>query len=159
MWEFSVCLFTHDFYAHLPFSMLRLNDNFLHTPLLIHRSIDDTDPIEQKSRITAFVSNDTGVFVECWEIDDLLPDAQITRKDGSKGTVRRKSMTDDDNFSGVDILTWPAYTQLWPPPLESVHAEWFDLSLFNKYVISCSHLLLRCDVSWVETTLFLRGMN
>lgn len=48
---------------------------------------DDNDPLSQKSRVTAFINTDEGLKVECWEIGDLLPQNQVTREDGSKGTV------------------------------------------------------------------------
>ncbi|MCJ1405851.1 hypothetical protein MMC11_009081 [Xylographa trunciseda] len=39
---------------------------------------DDSDPLDQKSQVTAFVNTDKGLKVECWEIGDLLPKNQIT---------------------------------------------------------------------------------
>lgn len=53
---------------------------------------DDSDPIDQKSQVTAFINTDKGLKVECWAIGDLLPQNQVTRADGSKGTVRRKML-------------------------------------------------------------------
>ena len=61
--------------------------------LLTKACIDDNDPIDQKSRVTAFVNTDEGLKVECWEIDDLLPQNEVvTRADGSKGTISRRNM-------------------------------------------------------------------
>jgi len=56
------------------------------------RRIEDTDPLEQKSRVTAFVNTDEGLKVECWQIGDLLPKNQVTRADGSKGTVSQRTL-------------------------------------------------------------------
>ncbi|MCJ1433325.1 hypothetical protein MMC27_002685 [Xylographa pallens] len=53
---------------------------------------DDSDPLDQKSQVTAFVNTDEGLKVECWEIGDLLPKNQITRADGSKGTISQRKM-------------------------------------------------------------------
>ena len=61
-------------------------------PLLTKARTDDTDPIAQKSRVTAFVNTDEGLKVQCWELGDLLPQNQITRADGSKGTVSGRRM-------------------------------------------------------------------
>ena len=41
--------------------------------LLTKAREDDIDPIDQKSRVTAFVNTGEGLEVECWEIGDLLP--------------------------------------------------------------------------------------
>ncbi|MCJ1421672.1 hypothetical protein MMC32_008038 [Xylographa parallela] len=53
---------------------------------------DDSDPLDQKSQVTAFVNTDEGLKVECWEIGDLLPKNQVMRADGSKGTISQKKM-------------------------------------------------------------------
>jgi hypothetical protein len=70
--------------------------------------------------------------VECWEIDDLLPDAlpQYNQRHGSKGpSVRRMS---NDDMEGVDLLTWPEPMPIWPPPSNRVHSQDFDFSQFNR---------------------------
>ncbi|MCJ1393980.1 hypothetical protein MMC18_006857 [Xylographa bjoerkii] len=53
---------------------------------------DDSDPLDQKSQVTAFVNTDKGLKVECWEIGDLLPKNQVMRADGSKGTISQRKM-------------------------------------------------------------------
>lgn len=53
---------------------------------------DDNDPINQKSRVTAFLNTDEGLQVQCWEIGDLLPQSKITREDGSKGSFSQKRL-------------------------------------------------------------------
>jgi len=57
-----------------------------------YKAHDDNDPLNQKSRVTAFVNTDEGLKVQCWEIGDFLPSTQVTRADGSKGTVRQQKM-------------------------------------------------------------------
>ena len=54
------------------------------TQLLTEARIDDNDPVEKKSRVTAFLNTDEGLKVECWEIGDLLPQNHVTRADRSK---------------------------------------------------------------------------
>ena len=60
--------------------------------MLTKARIDNSDPIDQKSQVTAFINTDKGLKVECWGIGDLLPQNQVTRTDGSKGAVRRKML-------------------------------------------------------------------
>lgn len=63
-----------------------------YTCLLIKFGPDDADPLDQKSRVTAFINTDEGLKVQCWEIGDLLPSSQVTRADGSKGTVQQTKL-------------------------------------------------------------------
>jgi len=72
--------------------------------------------------VTAFVITDDGPVVECWSMGDLLPDAQVLRSDGSKGTSRRMHMFADSDIEEVDILTWPAFTIIWPIKDDKVQA-------------------------------------
>ena len=87
--------------------------------------------------MTAFVLTDSGVTVECWVIGDLLPEQQITRQDGSKGAVRRMHMgVGEGGLTGVDIITWPSYTTLYPPPPDaSYKSNGFDFTLNPWYGI------------------------
>jgi len=89
--------------------------------------------------MTAFVLTDSGVAVECWEIGALLPEQQITRQDGSKGAVRRMHMgIGEGGLTGVDIITWPSYTTLYPPPSSSdgsYKSNLFDFTLNPLYGI------------------------
>lgn len=52
------------------------------------RAQDESDPINQNSRVTAFVNTDEGLKVQCWEIGDFLPDSKAKRAGGSKGAMR-----------------------------------------------------------------------
>jgi hypothetical protein len=62
------------------------------------RAYDDQVPVQEKSRVTAFINTDEGMKVECWEIEDLLP------SDRSKGAVRGLQMA--GRFS-VTLFTFP----------------------------------------------------
>jgi hypothetical protein len=44
------------------------------------RAYDEDNPIEQRSRVTAFVNTEKGLKVECWEVGDLLPDTSSARR-------------------------------------------------------------------------------
>ncbi|KXT18887.1 hypothetical protein AC579_3524 [Pseudocercospora musae] len=94
------------------------------------------DPLQQKSRITAFVvDNDGNPSVECWEITNIVDDFQVQRKDGSTATSRAMSLAKAGELDGLDILTWPAASPIWPIPDHDVAQTYFDLaakpSLFN----------------------------
>lgn len=75
------------------------------------------EPLEQKSRITAFVIDEAGKpSVECWEISSVTESQQVQHVDGSKATAYRLSMAKQDDLEGVDVLTWPTKSRIWPPP-------------------------------------------
>ncbi|KAJ9654775.1 hypothetical protein H2198_006214 [Neophaeococcomyces mojaviensis] len=65
----------------------------------------------------------------------MVKDQKIQRLDGSVGTARVVPLADSE-LDGLDILTWPAYSPIWPvldnKESEDVHSEWFDLSAFNN---------------------------
>lgn len=73
---------------------LSLTDKYARsgTSSLTKARIDDNDPIDQKSRVTAFINTDEGLKVECWEIGDLLPEDQVTPAHGLKGIFRRTNI-------------------------------------------------------------------
>ncbi|KAK3660806.1 hypothetical protein LTR56_000564 [Elasticomyces elasticus] len=95
------------------------------------------DPLQQTSRITAFIVDDKGdPSVECWEITSVLESNQVKRADGSQATAHAMSIALGHELEGVDILTWPPYSMIWPAPTQdAVHNQATDLqdaySLFN----------------------------
>jgi len=88
------------------------------------RSRDETDPLDQKSRVTAFVNTDDGLKVECWEIGDLLPQSQITRADGSKGTVHRKNMA--SLIGGITLFSFAPSVTIFSFGATGVHNNAVD---------------------------------
>ncbi|QDS71415.1 hypothetical protein FKW77_003293 [Venturia effusa] len=73
----------------------------------------DDNPISQRSKVTAFVVDDGGVSVECWEVGNLLPDSARAAQG-----PRVLHMNWNDDLGGVDILTWGSPGPIWPPGLE-----------------------------------------
>ena len=108
--------------------------------------------------MTAFVVDDNGnPSVECWEFNNMVDDMKIRRKDGSVGTARSMEIAAARELEGLDILTWPPYSPIWPDPGEysldgEVRADWLDLSNSHKYATSeirallCVPLLPHCNV-------------
>lgn len=76
--------------------------------------------------MTAFVVSEDGTpSVECWEIHNLVPESKVvTRKDGSKATVSQRTMSAE--LEGLDILTWPSFSPIWPPPAGEMHNNAID---------------------------------
>ena len=101
-------------------------------PSLTKARADDNDPIDQKSRVTAFINTEEGMKVECWEIGGLLPHNQVTRADGSEATVRQKnealSRSVMPSYTPVDtvIHCFPPNTQLLKIDLNGVHSNVID---------------------------------
>lgn len=95
------------------------------------------EPLPQKSRITAFLINEEGEpSVECWEIGSIADSAQVQRADGSRTTAHSLSLASSARFEGVDILTWPSFASVWPPPADTVRSKAaldiaFGFNLFN----------------------------
>nr|POE62931.1 hypothetical protein CFP56_03834 [Quercus suber] len=99
------------------------------------RTLADGDPLPQKSRVTAFAIDKEGnPSVECWEITNMVDSKQVRRPDGSKATAYSMPLASSSSeLDGLDILTWPTYSPIWPIPDESVQAEYFDLhNTFNE---------------------------
>jgi hypothetical protein len=100
------------------------------------------DPLPQTSRVTAFVVDENGQpSVECWEFDNMVSNMKIPRKDGSVGTARSMKIAAARELDGLDILTWPSYSPIWPDPHaysldDEVKADWLDLSNTYKYASS-----------------------
>jgi len=89
------------------------------------RARDDTDdPLDQKSQVTAFVNTEDGLKVECWEIGDLLPQSQVTRADGSKGTVRRKKMA--NLIGGITLFSFAPSVTIFSFGATGVHSNAVD---------------------------------
>ncbi|KAK5702874.1 hypothetical protein LTR97_003820 [Elasticomyces elasticus] len=95
------------------------------------------DPLQQTSRITAFIVDDRGQpSVECWEITNILESMQMKRADGSQATSHAMSIARSGDLDGLDILTWPAIADIWPSMGDAVHSDNFDLSnTFNLFSI------------------------
>lgn len=56
--------------------------------------------------MTAFVvDKDGNPSVECWELNNLVDNTDITRKDGSMGTARSMKIASGGELDGLDILT------------------------------------------------------
>lgn len=87
----------------------------------------------------------------------MIKDMKIRRKDGSVGTARSMEIATTRELDGLDILTWPSYSPIWPNPHDyslddKVEADWLDLSNTFKYASSetrallCVPLLPHCDI-------------
>lgn len=86
----------------------------------------------------------------------MINDMKIQRKDGSVGTAHSMEIATAGELDGLDILTWPSYSPIWPDPsaysLDEVKADWLDLSNTFKYASSelyallCVPLLPCCDI-------------
>lgn len=68
----------------------------------------------------------------------MINDMKIRRKDGSVGTARSMKIATARELDGLDILTWPSLSPIWPDPSaysldDSVEADWLDLSNTFKY--------------------------
>jgi len=103
---------------------------------------EEGDPLPQTSRVTAFVVDENGQpSVECWEFNNMVNDMKIRRKDGSVGTARSMNIAAGRELDGLDILTWPSLSPIWPDPSaysldNEVGANWLDLSnTFNLFNI------------------------
>lgn len=55
------------------------------------------------------------------------------RSGGSEATAHSMSLASSRELEGVDILTWPSYSPIWPPPADSLHSEYFEMSQTFKY--------------------------
>ena len=105
-------------------------------------AIFEGDPLPQTSRVTAFVVDENGQpSVECWEFNNMINDMKIQRKDGSVGTARSMQIATAGELDGLDILTWPSYSPIWPDPHAygldgEVGANWLDMSNTFKYASS-----------------------
>ncbi len=77
----------------------------------------------------------------------MVNDLKIPRKDGSVGTARSMKIAAARELEGLDILTWPSYSPIWPGPYaysldDEVEADWLDLSSTFKYASSEIRALL-----------------
>jgi hypothetical protein len=82
--------------------------------------------------VTAFLVTDGELAVECWEIDDLLPEdgkQQKRRQHSSKRAPRVMQMAvGSGEITGLDILVWPAPTSIYPPPSDYLHSNALDFT-------------------------------
>ncbi len=98
--------------------------------------VDNADPLQQNSRMTAFVFRDSELRVECWEIGTLLlsSDQQTTRQCDSKRAPRVMQMdVGEGKVTGVDIITYAAPAAIWPS--SEISSEALDFSLAPSYVV------------------------
>jgi hypothetical protein len=92
--------------------------------------------------------NDKGEpSVECWDLAAISDSMQMERADGSKGVSHAVSLSRDNEFEGIDILTWPSYAPIWPPAGDEVQSENFDLGNTFKYVNTTSYSYRKQAVS------------
>lgn len=97
------------------------------------RATGEAETVPEKSRVTAFVISDDGTpSVECWEITNMIDEQQARRTDGSMGTARAMSLAGSRELEGVDILTWPSYSPIWPIADDDVRTGSFDLGASNN---------------------------
>jgi len=82
---------------------------------------DDNDPLEQKSRVTAFVNTDEGLKVECWEIESLLPPDHSE----SNGLVRQKDMGSNMR---ITLFSFAPAVNIFSFGTSSIHANAVDFS-------------------------------
>jgi hypothetical protein len=77
------------------------------------RAYGDDNPLEQRSRVTAFVNTENGLRVECWEIGDLLPEnGSGARQLSLAGKMR------------VNIYTFPPSSRIYS---SGVHTNGIDM--------------------------------
>ena len=91
--------------------------------MLIKNYIGHDDVINERSRVTAFVNTDDGLKVQCWEIGNLLPQTQVSRADGSKGTVRQKVMSGN---MAVTLFSFSPSVTLFSFGAAGVHSNAID---------------------------------
>lgn len=72
----------------------------------------------------------------------MVDNVQVFETAGSKGKATAMSLAKADDLAGVDILTWPALSPIWPPPPDAVRSEWFDLSSTFRSVAPKLHCCL-----------------
>lgn len=114
------------------------------------RAYDDDDPIDQKSQVTAFINTDKGLKVECWSIGDLLPQNQVTRADGSKGTVRRKKMI--GNIS-ITLFSFSPSVTLFSFGATGVHSNAIDFRAKpNLFTVKDGLIFIEALVSGDDVT-------
>jgi hypothetical protein len=91
--------------------------------------------LTEKSRVTAFVVDEHGTpSVECWEISSITASMEVQRVDGSTAVSHAISLARKDDLDSLDILTWPAVTEIWPPANGGYQSKEFDLSNTFRYV-------------------------
>ncbi|KAK4894809.1 hypothetical protein LTR27_006930 [Elasticomyces elasticus] len=89
---------------------------------------------------------------------------QMKRADGSQATSHAMSIASSGELDGLDILTWPSITDVWPPAYDSVHSDNFDLSnTFNLFSVQgglinfnfyAARFGMKADDDDVETHIF-----
>ena len=93
-------------------------------------------PLPEVSRITAFIVGEDGKpSVECWAISSIVDSKQVQRADGSKATAHVLPLASRD-LEGIDMLTWPSVSPIWPDPSGLVRSQGFDLAKYFRYLTS-----------------------
>lgn len=94
---------------------------------------DEEGPLDAKSRVTAFViDNEGNPSVECWEITSVVDSMKVKRKDGSEATSQSVSLAGHDDLESLDIITWPTFSDIWPPA-NDVSAKHTNFDLSNNF--------------------------
>ena len=73
----------------------------------------------------AFVNTDQGLKVECWGIVDLLPQNEVTRAAGSKGTISRRKMA---GYIGVTLFSFPPSVTIFSSGATGMHSNAVDFT-------------------------------
>jgi len=98
-----------------------------------HNDNSRKHPINENSRVTAFINSDDGLKVECWEIGDLLPQSRRFRPDISDGTVRQTSIS----FTDALLVSFPPAMLIFGLPdfMKTQESGGYDL-LKQKHLIT-----------------------
>ena len=105
--------------------------------ILIQYLAGPSKPLPYKHRLTAFFVKDSGVDVECWDIDTLLPssDRQKTQQDNSKETPPA-TQDDDGNVSGAGLYIGAGtgvYALAWTDSVDLRSAPSYVILIFYIY--------------------------
>ncbi|KAK4996698.1 hypothetical protein LTR66_003754 [Elasticomyces elasticus] len=57
----------------------------------------------------------------------MVDDKQIQRADGSKATAYALPLAASRELDGLDILTWPSYSPIWPDPDQTARTHLFSI--------------------------------
>lgn len=84
--------------------------------------------------------------MECWEISSITASMEVQRADGSTAMSHAISLTRKGDLDSLDILTWPALTEVWPPANGGYQSKEFDLSNTFRYVSARQSYTLGCSL-------------
>lgn len=105
-----------------------------------YRSTNNGDTLPETSKVTAFLIGEDGTpSVECWEITDMINDQKSKQFRGPRGVATVQNIAAGGTIDGLDILTWPSYSPIWPPPdddlADDIHSNFVDLSGPSLYSV------------------------